>query len=31
MIVIAVGMLLLFWRRGWIGNGPPKRKVREDV
>ena len=30
MIVIAVGMLLLFWRRGWIGNGPPKRRMRDE-
>jgi magnesium transporter len=27
MIVVTVGMLLLFWRRGWIGKGP--KKVRE--
>ena len=30
MIVIAVGMLLLFWRRGWIGNGPPKRRMKDE-
>jgi magnesium transporter len=22
MIVVAVGMLYFFWRRGWIGRGP---------
>ena len=23
MIVVAVGMTLYFWRRGWVGNAPP--------
>ena len=25
MVVVAVGMLLLFWKRGWIGNPKPKK------
>jgi magnesium transporter len=31
MIVVALGMLGFFWRRGWIGGGKPKRaeRVRE--
>ncbi len=29
MIFVAVGMLLLFWKRGWIGAGEPSRR-RED-
>jgi magnesium transporter len=31
MIVVALGMLGFFWRRGWIGGSKPKRaeKVRE--
>jgi len=29
MIVVAVGMLLLFWKRGWIGKGAEKNKNRE--
>jgi magnesium transporter len=31
MIVVALGMLGFFWRRGWIGGGKPKRaeKVSE--
>lgn len=27
MIVVAVGMLLIFWRRGWIGQGKRQQKV----
>ena len=31
MIVVAVGMLIFFWRRGWIGEGQRKRgKMRKD-
>ena len=30
MIVVAVGMLLLFWRRGWIGGGAPKRRMKDE-
>jgi len=26
MITVAVGMLFLFWKRGWIGTGEPKKK-----
>jgi Mg2+ and Co2+ transporter CorA len=25
MIIVAFGMLILFWRRGWIGAGPKKK------
>ena len=33
MITVAVGMLLLFWKRGWIGRGPQKRieKLGDEV
>ena len=31
MIVVAVGMLSLFWRRGWIGSGSPKRAKDERL
>ena len=26
MIVVAIGMLYFFWRRGWIGRGPEEEK-----
>jgi magnesium transporter len=26
MIVVAVGMLLLFWKRGWIGREEPRKR-----
>jgi magnesium transporter len=29
MILVALGMLGLFWRRGWIGSGKPKRRKHE--
>src|SRR6266446_8532567 len=29
MVVVAVGMLLLFWKRGWIGNPEPKERKDE--
>jgi len=25
MLIVAVGMLGFFWRRGWIGTGPDKK------
>ncbi len=28
MIVIAIGMLMLFWKRGWVGGGPKERDER---
>ena len=32
MLTVAVGMLVLFWRRGWIGSGEPKsRKSKEKT
>ena len=31
MIVVAVGMLLLFWKRGWIGGGAPKRRMKDEA
>lgn len=27
MVIVAIGMLYFFWRRGWIGVGPQKDKV----
>jgi magnesium transporter len=30
MIVVAVGMLGLFWRRGWIGSGAVKKKKKDE-
>ncbi|MCU1264686.1 MAG: Magnesium transport protein CorA [Acidobacteria bacterium] len=30
MLVVAVGMLGLFWKRGWIGKGQPKRRRRKE-
>jgi magnesium transporter len=29
MIVVAVGMLFLFWKRGWIGYGGDKKSMKE--
>ncbi|HEX3279771.1 MAG TPA: magnesium/cobalt transporter CorA [Pyrinomonadaceae bacterium] len=31
MITVAVGMLLLFWKRGWIGRGPEKKVKEADT
>ena len=28
MILVALGMLALFWKRGWIGSGEPRRRVK---
>jgi magnesium transporter len=30
MIVVAVGMLLLFWKRGWIGKGAPRKRMKDE-
>jgi magnesium transporter len=30
MIVVAVGMLLLFWKRGWIGSAVPKKTTKDE-
>jgi magnesium transporter len=30
MIVVAVGMLLLFWKRGWIGKAEPRKRMKEE-
>ena len=30
MIVVAVGMLGLFWKRGWIGSGPQKKRLKDE-
>jgi magnesium transporter len=30
MITVAVGMLFLFWKRGWIGSGPQRRMKNES-
>jgi hypothetical protein len=30
MIVVAVGMLGLFWKRGWIGNPSPRKRVTDE-
>ena len=30
MITVAVGMLLLFWKRGWIGRGPERKVEKVD-
>ncbi len=29
MIMVAMGMLLLFWKRGWIGGNEPRKEVRD--
>src|SRR5712671_4072988 len=31
MIVVALGMLGLFWRRGWIGYGQPRKKPPDGL
>ncbi|MBA3805883.1 MAG: hypothetical protein H0X14_09275, partial [Acidobacteria bacterium] len=28
MVVVAIGMLMFFWRRGWIGSGPKRESER---
>jgi magnesium transporter len=28
MVVVAIGMLGLFWKRGWIGKGTPKKRAQ---
>jgi magnesium transporter len=30
MITVALGMLFLFWKRGWIGTGPPQKKAKDQ-
>jgi magnesium transporter len=30
MITVAVGMLFLFWKRGWLGSGEPKKRPRPE-
>ena len=30
MIVVASGMLFLFWKRGWIGRGPQRKKMKDE-
>jgi|SRR5215204_752962 len=30
MVVVAMAMLYFFWRRGWIGRGPAKRRRHES-
>jgi hypothetical protein len=31
MIVVAIGMLALFWRRGWIGSGEKKSRKKQEL
>lgn len=31
MLIVAVGMLVLFWRRGWIGRGPQKVRSKQEL
>ena len=31
MIVVALGMLGLFWKRGWIGHGEPRRRMKGEA
>lgn len=31
MLIVAVGMLALFWRRGWIGSGPKKVRSKQEL
>ena len=31
MLIVAVGLLVLFWRRGWIGSGPKKVRNKQEV
>jgi len=30
MLVVALGMLGLFWKRGWIGSGPQKKRLKDE-
>ena len=30
MIFVAVGMLYLFWKRGWIGSGEPRKSIKDE-
>ena len=30
MITVAVGMLFLFWKRGWIGRAKPRKRNEEE-
>lgn len=30
MLTVAIGMLGLFWRRGWIGKGEPRRRMKDE-
>jgi hypothetical protein len=29
MLIVALGMLYMFWRKGWIGAGPRKKLERQ--
>jgi magnesium transporter len=31
MLVVALGMLGLFWRRGWIGSGKKKIAAKQEI
>jgi magnesium transporter len=31
MLVVAIGMLGLFWRRGWIGDRPKKIRAKQEL
>ena len=31
MIVVAVGMLFLFWKRGWIGSSDPRKRTKDEA
>jgi magnesium transporter len=30
MLVVALGMLVFFWRRGWIGSGEKSRQKEKE-
>lgn len=30
MLIVAIGMLGLFWRRGWIGSGEPRKRMKDE-
>jgi magnesium transporter len=30
MVTVALGMLYLFWKRGWIGSGPRQKKIKDE-